>query len=58
MDSNDIMSEFFNGYNGSGTAGILQYWPVHLIIVAVVATAVLISVKIMPASKRRRQRSS
>src|SRR3989442_1728025 len=62
LASNDagapIMSEFFNGYNGSGTAGILQYWPVLLIIVAVIAAAVLISVKIMPASKRRRQRSS
>ncbi|TMI41561.1 hypothetical protein E6H23_06220 [Candidatus Bathyarchaeota archaeon] len=53
-----VMSEFFNGYNGSGIVGILQYWPVLLIIVAVVAAAVLISVKIMPASKRRRQRGS
>src|SRR2546422_11434783 len=53
-----VMSEFFTGFSGSGIPGVIQYWPVILILVAVVAAAVLISVNIMPASKRRRQRSS
>src|SRR5467141_5398631 len=52
-----VMSEFFTGFSGSGIPGVFQYWPVILILVAVVVAAVLISVKIMPASKRRRQRS-
>ena len=53
-----VMSEFFTGYNDSGSVGILQYWPVLLILVGVVAAAIIIAVKIMPASKRRRQRGS
>src|SRR3989442_796756 len=53
-----VMSEFFTGYNDSGSVGILQYWPVLLIIVAVVAAALLISVNIMTGLKRTKQRSS
>ena len=52
------MSEFFTGYNDSGSVGILQYWPVLLILVGVVVAAIIIAVKIMPASKRRRQKGS
>jgi hypothetical protein len=54
-----VMSEFFTGYSGSGgITGFVQYWPVIIILVAVIAAAVLVALKIIPASKRRRQRSS
>ena len=53
-----VMSEFFTGNSGSSFGGALQWLPVLLIIAAVVVAAVLISVKILPASKRRRQRGS